>query len=81
MRDKQKREVDFVVIRDDKPWFLVEAKLSEKRPSPALQHYQQATGASHAFQIVANIPYGDSDPFTRTKPISVPAQTLLSVLV
>lgn len=24
LRDKQKREVDFLVVRDRKPWFLVE---------------------------------------------------------
>jgi predicted AAA+ superfamily ATPase len=29
VRDKQKREVDFLVVRDRKPWFLVEVKLSE----------------------------------------------------
>jgi len=31
IRDKEKREIDFVVTRDDTVWFLVEAKLSEKR--------------------------------------------------
>ena len=33
LRDKQKREVDFLVVRDRKPWFLVEAKLSDSHLS------------------------------------------------
>ena len=31
LRDKEKREVDFLVVRDGEPWFLVEAKSSGSR--------------------------------------------------
>ncbi|MCY4357671.1 MAG: DUF4143 domain-containing protein [Gammaproteobacteria bacterium] len=31
LRDKEKREVDFVVVDNDKPWFLVEVKYRENR--------------------------------------------------
>jgi len=47
LRDTQGREVDFVVVRDGKPWILVEAKMSDETPSPALKHYQPITGATH----------------------------------
>src|SRR5437867_3411405 len=43
LRDKQKREVDFLVVRDRKPWFLVEVKLSDKNLSPSLLHFQGQT--------------------------------------
>lgn len=80
LRDTEKREVDFLVVRDDTPWFLVEAKTSDTRPTDTLRHFQKATGAPHAFQVVRDLPYVDIDPFTRKDPVAVPARTLLSQL-
>src|SRR5215472_4267070 len=40
LRDKQKREVDFLVLKDRKPWFMVEVKLNETSLSPSLAHFQ-----------------------------------------
>jgi uncharacterized protein len=81
LRDKQKREVDFLVVRDDQPWFLVEVKQSETSLSPALKHFQQQTGAKHAFQMVMDLPYAAIDCFDYTSPVVVPARTLLSQLI
>lgn len=81
VRDKQKREVDFLVIRDDQPWFLVEVKQSNTSLSPALFHFQQQTEAPHAFQVVMDLPYTDVDCFHYKNPVVVPAQTFLSQLV
>jgi hypothetical protein len=81
LRDKQKREVDFLVARDGSPWFLAEAKSSDDRLSPALAHFQQRTGAAHAFQVVFDAPYVAADCFARTTPVSVPALTFLSQLL
>lgn len=80
LRDKEKREVDFLVVRDRKPWFLVEAKLAETDLSPALAHFQRQTKARHAFQVVVERDFVAADPFTRTDPCVVPAATLLSQL-
>ena len=44
LRDKQKREVDFLVARDGTPWFIVEVKSSDTHPSPSLGYFQTATG-------------------------------------
>ena len=81
IRDTLKREVDFVVIRDGQPWFLVEAKHDDAGLSPQLAHFQQQTGAPHAFQLTLNADYVDADCFTQTAPVIVPARTLLSQLV
>jgi uncharacterized protein len=81
LRDKQKRAVDFLVVRDRKPWFLVEAKLSDTRLSSSLAHYQQQTKAPHAFQVVLNLPYEPTDSFTTHRPVVVPARTFLSQLL
>ncbi len=80
LRDKEKREVDFLVVRDRKPWFLVEAKLGDTDLSPHLAHFQRQTGARHAFQAVLDLPYVAADGFRRTDPCVVPARTLLSQL-
>ena len=32
-RDNEKREVDFVIVRDRKPIWLIECKLSDRAPS------------------------------------------------
>lgn len=81
LRDKQKREVDFVVTRDQKPWLLVEAKKGQERLTPALSHFQRVTGASYAFQVVCDDPFVEADAFAHTEPIAVSARTFLSQLV
>jgi predicted AAA+ superfamily ATPase len=80
LRDKQKREVDFLVVRDRKPWFLVEVKLSETALSPSLGYFQAQISAPHAFQVVINLPYMAADCFKVQRPTVVPARTLLSQL-
>lgn len=81
LRDKARREVDFVVIRDQKPWFLVEVKKADTRLSPSLAYYQQQTKARHAFQAVLDLDPVDADCFTRRDPVVVPLRTFLSQLL
>lgn len=81
LRDKQKREVDFLVIRDSQPWFLVEVKQSETSLSPSLSHFQKQTDAPHAFQVVMDLPYIGVDCFRYSQPTVVPARTFLSQLI
>lgn len=80
IRDKDKREVDFLVTKNQQPWFLVEAKLSEKGISPWLHYFQEKLKVPHAFQVVWNMPFVDRDCFQEKGPIRVPARTLLSQL-
>lgn len=80
LRDKNGREVDFCVVRDGKPWFLVECKHAETQLTPALDWFQQQTRAPHAFQAVHTLPFVPADPFTRAEPTVVPTTTLLSML-
>jgi uncharacterized protein len=81
LRDKLKREVDFVVVRDRKPWFLVEVKNADGKLSDTLAHFQAQIRAPHAFQVVMDRPFVDADCFTRTDPIVVSARTFLSQLL
>lgn len=80
IRDLQKREADFLVIRDGEPWMLVEAKHGAASLSPHLVHFQEATGAPHAFQVSMGADYVEADCFKQTRPVIVPARTFLSQL-
>jgi predicted AAA+ superfamily ATPase len=82
IRDKEKREVDFVVVRNDKPWFLVEVKKSKSnRISPSLTHFHSTLGTENAFQVIIDMEYVDRDCFLEKEPTKVPARTLLSQLI
>lgn len=80
LRDKQKGEVDSLVVRDRKPWFLVEAKTSDTSLAPSQSRFQEQTNAGHAFQVVLNLPYENVDCFREARPVVVPARTFLSQL-
>lgn len=82
LRDKAKREVDFLVARNGQPWFLVEVKSSSQREiNPNLDYFQKQTGAQHAFQVVFDAPFVDRDCFEIGHPLRVPVEVLLSQLV
>ncbi|MDR3227881.1 MAG: AAA family ATPase [Puniceicoccales bacterium] len=78
LRDKEKREIDFLVVRDAKPWFLVEVKTSASAPlSNALAYFQAATGAAHAWQVAADLPPAGADCFTAKTPVKLSLADLL----
>ena len=82
LRTKQGQEVDFVIIRDRKPWCLVEVKQSSSDLSPALAFFQERTKAPHAFQVELDAPYEAVDCFAqRGRPLRVSARTFLSQLI
>ncbi|HSW86181.1 MAG TPA: AAA family ATPase [Rhabdochlamydiaceae bacterium] len=83
LRDKEKREVDFLVTKNRKPWFLVEAKTNGTNNgiSRWLYYFQEKLKAPHAFQIGFDLPYIDKDCFEIKTPIIVPATTFLSQLI
>ncbi len=80
LRDKDGREVDFIVTREKRPWFLVEAKLADTALSPHLAHFQRQTGARHALQALVELPHVQADCFARERPTVVPARTLFAQL-
>lgn len=82
LRDKNQREVDFLVVRDGKPWFLVEVKQHDEALGGALKYYQDQIKAPFAFQVVIDADYVDANCFASPRgPMVVPARTLLSQLL
>jgi uncharacterized protein len=81
LRDKEKREVDFLVSKNDQPWFLVEVKQANSSINKNLAYFQKQIKAKHAFQLIIDADFIDIDCFTYDYPVKVPAKTFLSQLV
>lgn len=52
LRDVDKREVDFLVTIDGKPWFAVEAKLDDTSLSPHLLYFKERLSIPFVYQVV-----------------------------
>ncbi len=55
IRDKEKREIDFVITVNRKAKTLIEAKLSDENLSRSLFYYKNKLGGVEAVQIVKNL--------------------------
>lgn len=51
IRDTDKREVDFVVLKNKKPLFAVECKQGEKSVSPHLFYFKERTDIPYFYQV------------------------------
>lgn len=82
LRDKEKREVDFLITKERKPWILIETKASgDKSISKWLYYYKDKLNVPYAFQIGFDLPYVDKNCFNIQTPVVVPAKTFLSQLI
>lgn len=55
VRDKEKREVDFLLTKEKKPWALIETKLSDTAPSLALHYFAKKLGITNKFLVVRDL--------------------------
>jgi len=82
LRDKEKHEADFLILKNSIPWILLEVKKSPtKELSKSLMHFQKQINAEHVFQVAYDMPFVDKDCFQFKRPMIVPATTFLSQLV
>jgi len=82
LRDKEKREVDFLVSKDGEPWFIVEVKSSmNKRLSTSLEVFAKQLKVNHVFQVGMDGEFIDKNVFDIKRPVIVSAKTFLSQLV
>jgi predicted AAA+ superfamily ATPase len=52
LRDVDKKEVDFLVTVDRKPWFAVETKLSDEIVSAAVRYFREKLKIPFAYQVI-----------------------------
>jgi hypothetical protein len=81
LRTKDQVETDFVVIKNGKPWFIVEVKAKASAISQGLYHFQKEINPLHAFQVVFDAPFVQKNCFEEKGPIVVPAKTFLAQLI
>lgn len=53
LRNKEKQEIDFLIVRDRRPWLPVEVKLADEEPSPNWRKFLPALECPRALQLVA----------------------------
>ena len=51
VRDREKREVDFLLLREGVPWLLVEAKSGAAPLDRSLAYFRERLGVPHAIQV------------------------------
>lgn len=81
LRDKNQREVDFLITQNDKPWILIEAKMSSQSFSRSLLYFKEKLNPPYTFQVVYDLPYVNQSCFETHHPLIVPAKTFLSQLI
>lgn len=71
LRDTDRREIDFVVLRDGHPEFAVECKSGERDPSPACRYFRERTEIPRFFQVhLDDKDFGNPDTGTRVLPFA-----------
>jgi predicted AAA+ superfamily ATPase len=76
LRDKDQREVDFLITKDDQPWIALEVKKSVTDLSPHLGYFSGQLGTRYNFQLVLDLPAVEANPFDRdASPLVVPARS------
>ncbi len=82
LRDKEQREVDFLITCNDKPWIMIEVKSSSNNSlNKNLLNFQKQIDAPHALQLSAEMPYIEQD-FRDLKGAKIfPMSTFLSQLI
>jgi len=69
LRDVDKREVDFLVTIDGKPWFAVEAKLSDASLSPHLLYFKERLSIPYVYQVIKKNTIDKLDKGVRVIPV------------
>ncbi|MEK7376750.1 MAG: AAA family ATPase, partial [Candidatus Margulisiibacteriota bacterium] len=52
LRDKDQREADFIIAVDGKPWFCVEAKMSDAKISSSLRYFHEKLRIPFSYQVL-----------------------------
>ncbi len=77
IRDRAGREIDFLVTVERRPWFVVEAKLTETSIDPALRAFKAAFKVPFAYQVVLE----GKDDFLEGDVRCLPAERFLAALI
>jgi uncharacterized protein len=57
LRTKEKQEIDFLIVKDKKPWLPVEVKETDMRPSPSFKRFLPHLNCPLALQLIKHPNY------------------------
>ncbi|MBC8327960.1 MAG: ATP-binding protein [Planctomycetes bacterium] len=81
IRDKDGKEVDFLVSRDGEPWMLFEVKAgSPAGLSKPLAAFHRTLGTEHALQLLIDHPHAAVEPFRGREPAAAAAAAVMRCL-
>ena len=55
LRNKEKKEIDFVIVKNEKPIYFIETKLSNRKLSPSLLYFSKQFSKTKSIQLVHNL--------------------------
>jgi hypothetical protein len=79
VRDREKREVDFLIAENQQPYALVEAKVAAAEPDPHIRYFAERLKAKHAVQVVRE-PQRFKHTFISNRITMTPASEFLSLI-
>jgi hypothetical protein len=68
LRDKEKHEVDFLLVVDNSPLCMIEVKISDENFSPSLFRFHSKLKKAKPFQIVYSLKHKKSKDSARMLP-------------
>ena len=77
LRDKEKREVDFLCLVDNNPLLLIEVKVSDDTFSPSLFRFHQYLSEAKPYQIVYNLKHKKSKGPVKMLPVHEFLQSII----
>ncbi len=81
LRDLDNHEVDFLIVKNQEPWLMVEAKSKDQHISKNIYCFQQQLQPMWVLQVIKDLSFSQKSCFQEKEIWSVPATTFLSQLV
>ena len=80
LRDTDKREVDFLVVKDKKPFFAVECKTHKTNLSPHISYFQKRLNIPRCFQVhLSDKDFGNDEKGGRCLPFITFCREILKI--
>ena len=72
LRDTDKREVDFVVLKESRPIFAVECKTGDQSVNPASHYFRKRTSIPKFYQVhLGKKDFGNAESTVRVVPYHI----------
>lgn len=81
IKDKEKHEIDFLILKNNRPWLPIEVKLSDEKPSKNWQKFMKFLGCSLGIQLVMKKNVYEIHKYQNYKVCVISAATFLQNLI